>query len=226
MPSPIENFANAVALNFAQPIDAQPEDQLKAPVGELMRELGEVAGIQVTSRTEARAGGGIGRPDLGVAVGGLLAGHIELKAPGVGARPERFRVRSANGQQWRRFQQLPNLIYTDGGEWTLYRSGERAARVRIADDVSEDGADGLDDRRAADLEKLIADFLLWKPLAPSSADGLAEFLAPLARVLREDVRESLEREDSPLQGSSRPSGGVCCFPIPTTRSSPTPTPKR
>ena len=198
MPSPIENFANAVALNFAQPIDAQPEDQLKAPVGELMRELGEVAGVEATSRTEVRAGGGIGRPDLGVAVGGLLVGHIELKAPGVGARPERFRVRSANGQQWRRFQQLPNLVYTDGSEWSLYRSGERAARVRVADDVSEDGAGGLDDRKTADLEKLLTDFLLWQPVAPSSADGLAEFLAPLARILREDVRESLEREDSPL----------------------------
>ena len=125
-------------------------------------------------------------------------GHIELKAPGVGARPERFRVRSANGQQWRRFQQLPNLVYTDGSEWSLYRSGERAARVRVADDVSEDGAGGLDDRKTADLEKLLTDFLLWQPVAPSSADGLAEFLAPLARILREDVRESLEREDSPL----------------------------
>ena len=199
MPSPIEKFADAVAHNFAQPIDAQPEDQLKAPVGELMRELGAVAGLEATSRTEVRAGGGIGRPDLGVAVGGLLVGHIELKAPGVGARPERFRVRSPNGQQWRRFQQLPNLIYTDGSEWSLYRSGERAARVRIADDVSEDGAGVLDNRKTAELEKLLTDFLLWQPVAPSSADGLAEFLAPLARVLREDVRESLERGDSPLQ---------------------------
>ena len=45
---------------------------------------------------------------------------------------------------------------------------------------------------------MLTDFLLWEPVAPSSADGLAEFLAPLARILREDVRESLEREDSPL----------------------------
>ena len=104
MTSPIENFADAVAQNFSQPIDAQPEDQLKAPVGELMRELGAVAGLEATWRTEVRAGDGIGRPDLGVAVGGLLVGHIELKAPGIGARPDRFRKRSANGQQWERFQ--------------------------------------------------------------------------------------------------------------------------
>ena len=199
MTSSIENFADAVAQNFAQLIDAQPEDQLKAPVGELMRELGEVAGLEATWRTEVRAGGGIGRPDLGVAVGGLLVGHLELKAPGIGARPERFRVRSANGRQWARFKQLPNLIYTDGSEWSLYRSGVRVARVRVADDVSEDGVGGLDGANTADLEKLLTDFLLWEPVAPSSAEGLAEFLAPLARILRDDVRESLERDDSPLR---------------------------
>lgn len=199
MTSPIQNFADAVAQNFAQLIDAQPEDQLKAPVGELARRLGEVAGLDVTWRTEVRAGGGIGRPDLGVAVGGLLVGHIELKAPGVGARPERFRVRSANGQQWRRFKQLPNLVYTDGSEWSLYRSGVRATRVRVADDVSEDGAGGLDSGKTAELEKLLTDFLLWEPVAPPNAEGLAEFLAPLARILRDDVRESLERDDSPLR---------------------------
>ena len=199
MTTPIEGFADAVAQNFAQLIDAQPEDQLKAPVGELMRELGAVAGLEVMWRTEVRAGGDIGRPDLGVAVGGLLVGHIELKAPGTGARPERFRVRSANGQQWKRFQQLPNLVYTDGSEWSLYRSGVRAARVRVADDVSEDGAGGLDDRKTAELEKLLTNFLMWEPVSPSSAEGLAEFLAPLARILRDDVRESLERDDSPLR---------------------------
>ena len=81
----------------------------------------------------------------------------------------------------------------------MYRSGKLAARVRVADDVSEDGAGGLDSPKTAELEKLLTNFLLWEPVAPSSAEGLAEFLAPLARILRDDVRESLEREDSPLQ---------------------------
>lgn len=197
MTTPIEDFADAVAQNFAQLIDAQPEDQLKAPIGELARRLGEVAGPEVSWRTEVRAGGGIGRPDLGVAVGGLLVGHIELKAPGVGANHNRFRGR--NRQQWNRFRQLPNLIYTDGSEWSLYRSGELVSRVRVADDVSEDGAGGLDSRKTAELEKLLTNFLLWEPVAPPSAEGLAEFLAPLARILRDDVRESLERDDSPLR---------------------------
>ena len=78
----IREFATAVAANFATPIDAQREDQLKAPVSEVLRACGQAWDIEVRSRTEARAEGDTGRPDIGVTAGGLLCGHIELKAPG------------------------------------------------------------------------------------------------------------------------------------------------
>ena len=140
----VREFADTIAANFALPVVAQPEDQLKAPVRELLRVCGEAWGIETASRSEARAEGDIGRPDLGVTAGGLLCGYVELKAPGRGARPERFRGRDR--EQWQRFQALPNLIYTDGSEWSLYLDGKTppAARVRIADDVSAEGASGLD----------------------------------------------------------------------------------
>ena len=190
----VRDFAAAVAANFALPVTAQPEDQLKAPVGELLRACGEAWAIEVASRTEAREGD-IGRPDLGVTADGLLCGHVELKAPGRGARPERFRGRER--EQWLRFQALPNLIYTDGSEWSLFRSGERVGeRVRIADDVSAEGAPGLDAAALPKLERLLRDFLMHEPVTPGTARGLAEFLAPLARVLRDEVHEALDREGS------------------------------
>ena len=197
MTNPIAIYADAVADNFRQMIDAQPEDQLKYPVGNLLREIGRRTDLEVNWRTEVRPDDVDGRPDLGITVGQLLVGHIELKAPGVDARPERFRARSRNGQQWKRFMALPNLIYTDGSEWSLYRSGKPVTRVRIADDVSESGSTGMDSERLSDLENLLKDFLYWQPIAPSTAQGLAEFLAPLARTLREEVENALERDSDP-----------------------------
>ena len=190
----IREFATTVAANFATPIDAQREDQLKAPVSEVLRACGQAWDIEVRSRTEARAEGDTGRPDIGITAGGLLCGHIELKAPGRGARPERFRGRERD--QWQRFQALPNLIYTDGSEWSLYRDGKPLARVRIAADVSDEGAAGLDAAAVSKLEGLLRDFLMHEPVTPSTARGLAEFLAPLARLLRDEVREALNREGS------------------------------
>ena len=145
----------------------------------------------------ARAEGDIGRPDLGITAGGLLCGHVELKAPGRGARPERFRGR--DGRQWERFKALPNLIYTDGSEWSLYQDGKRVARVRIAEDVSEDGAAGLDPPSLSKLDRLLHGFLLHEPVTPSTARGLAEFLAPLARLLRDEVRYALDSADSEVK---------------------------
>ena len=171
-------YADGISANFRLHVDAQPEDQLKAPVGDLLRAFGRGTGIDVNWRTEVRDEDVGGRPDLGVTVTRLLAGHIELKRPGLGARPEGFK--GTNGKQWKRFKALPNLLYTDGAEWSLYHSGERVGRVRIAEDVSEDGAAGLDEDALGALEGLLREFLYWTPIVPGTARGLAEFLAPLA----------------------------------------------
>ena len=193
IPHPISIYAAAVADNFRLPIDAQPEDQLKSPVGNLLRAIGQETGLDVNSRTEVRLDDVHGRPDLGISVNGLLTGHIELKRPGLGARAERFAGR--NREQWNRFKALPNLIYTDGSEWSLYHSGERAARVRIADDVSEGGSSSLDEGQLSSLENLLKGFLYWQPVTPATAQGLAEFLAPLTRILRDEVAQALRRDN-------------------------------
>ena len=191
----VGSFADAVTGNFSQPVQAQPEDQLKGPVGELLRDTGQLSGLEVSWRTEVHAYDIDGRPDIGIVTNGLLTGLVELKRPGLGARAEHFK--GPNGKQWQRFKALPNLIYTDGAEWSLYRSGELRQRVRIASDVSKDGAKGVD--AVAGLHELLRDFLYWEPVVPGTAKGLAEFLAPLARVLRDEVQEALGREDSHMQ---------------------------
>jgi len=173
-------------------VNAQPEDQLKAPVREVLSVIGSRLGLSVESYTEVREAEVGGRPDIGVLVGKLLCGHVELKAPGKGARVERFK--SSDREQWKKFEALPNLIYTDGLEWSLYRSGKRQG------DVIRLGADPKSYESASlrELEAIIGDFLHWKPIAPSSPQALAELLAPLCRLLRDDVKEALADPDSPI----------------------------
>ena len=194
----VAGFADELAGKFALRVGGQAEDPLKAAVGELLRRIGELTRLDVNYRPEVRVED-IGRPDLGITVGGLLGGYVELKAPGVGARPDKFASGSANADQWQRFRALPNLIYTDGEEWSLYRSGKQKAQVRITDDIAAGGAGGLDADRLPQLRQLLADFLAWQPITPKNPGELAEFIAPYARMLRGEVERAVGETDSPLR---------------------------
>ena len=208
-PEPFLNFADSISTNFRQQVDAQPEDQLKAPVGELLRAFGQILGLEVNWRTEVRADDIHGRPDIGITRGQLLIGHIELKRPGMGAQPEHFT--GANKTQWNRFKALPNLIYTDGAEWSLYRSGERVGRVRIAPDITA-GRKEIELTSLSLAAGLLNDFLYWDPVVPGTSEGLAGFLAPLARILRDEVQSALGTEGSPLRPLADEWGGLL-FPM-------------
>ena len=202
----VRKFADEVALNFSQNVPAQPEDQLKAHVGQLLRSVGALDGLEVNWRTEVQADDVDGRPDLGITVDNLLTGHVELKRPGTGARPEYFKGHDKD--QWQRFQALPNLMYTDGSEWSLYRSGSPITRVKIADDITDAGGKGLASSHLANHHKLIREFLRGNPVVPVTAQGLAEYLAPLARILRDEVQSELAKAESPLQRLAEEWGGL------------------
>ena len=184
-----------MATSSKSQVATKPEDQLNDPIRALLKACGDLWNREVDSRQQVKAEG-IGWPDLGVTTKGLLCGHVELKAPGLGARPENFK--GQNREQWKRYQALPNLIYTDGSEWSLFHGAKRAQRVRIADDVG-DGAGSLSHDRVPELRKLLYEFLNWEPITPKNARGLAEFLAPLARFLRDEVTDALERGSPKLQ---------------------------
>jgi hypothetical protein len=155
--------------------EAEPEAQLIPLVKRLLEETLEVRVV-----IEARPKGGtkVGKPDLGVKHKGLVVGFVELKAPGKGADPERYK--GHDREQWERFRQLPNLVYTDGWDFALFRGGQKVREVRL-------GSEGDDEA----LRELFLDFLNWKPLVPKDPKGLARFLAPLTRFLREAVLEEV-----------------------------------
>ena len=125
---------------------------------------GRIYGMAVEAPTESPVDE-VGRPDLGVAVNRLLTGHIELKAPGKGARPDKFK--GADKNQWEKFKSLPNLIYTDGCQWALYRTGKREGKlITLSGDPTVKGAGAVTAVEAQKLEKLIRDFLNWNPIVP------------------------------------------------------------
>lgn len=64
------SFAHALKRNFSVAIEANPEDQLKAPILALLK----AAAANVETRTEAQVEGLGARPDISVAVRSLLCG--------------------------------------------------------------------------------------------------------------------------------------------------------
>ena len=179
---------------------------MKPLVGKLLSAVGKLSVLDVDWRTEVHPDDVDGRPDIGVVTNGLLNGHVELKRPGMGARPEGFRGRDR--QQWERFKALPNLIYTDGSEWSLYRSGQLQTRARIASDVRVGGSRAMNPQELSAHQALLQNFLYWEPIVPGTAQGLAEFLAPLARILRDEVRNALDRGNTFLKLLAHEWGGL------------------
>ena len=195
----LENFAATVTNAFSALGSAEPEAQLTAPVQTLVEQISTDLGSPAVLRRETRVAAIGGRPDFGVDVGGALCGFIELKAPGVGARPQKFKAKSHEGTQWNKFKALPNLIYTDGNEWTLLRDGETiGTTVRLAGDVTLDGKSAVSAGDAEKLADLLQDFFLWKPIVPAQPRELAKLLAPLCRLIRGDVETAIANPDSAL----------------------------
>lgn len=142
-----------------------------------------------------------GRPDYAVTAERLLIGYVELKAPGIGVVPRKFS--RSNKKQFKRYESLPNLLYSDGNEWALYRGGKRKGRVvRLDGDVVNDGANAVDAASARALDPVLWDFLGWEPNLPLDCDGrvdlkrFADMLAPLCRMLRDDAIIALKKANS------------------------------
>ena len=135
-----------------------------------MQAVASAWGERVVCAGEAPLPDRLGRPDYAIHRNGWLAGYVELKAPGTGANAARFKGRDR--AQFKRFSAIPNLLYTDGNEWALYRGGERAGRiVRLAGDVAGDGRKAVRAEDARTVEPLLRDFLSWEPVLPLDRGG-------------------------------------------------------
>lgn len=202
--SAISDFGVSTKSKLANPaISGAPEDQLRGPLETLIRELGGLTGLPIgsislvgeTAQADLKT-----RPDYAVTVAKALAGFIEIKAPGKGADPRKFSDPHDKGQ-WDKLKSLPNLLYTDGNSFSLWRDGNlEGSIVHLKGDVENAGA-----KLAAPvtLLPLISDFLRWTPIAPKSAKQLAQISARLCRLLRDEVVEQMKLGSKGLSGLAK-----------------------
>ena len=189
-------FSNAIQHQCSLPGSSSTEDQLKAPIAELIKTVGQQFKLDVSSTTEVHLSEYRVRPDMAIYVSSLICGYIELKQPGLGADAPKLREKH-NKEQWEKLKNLPNLIYTDGREWALYRNGGRAGPlVRFLDDPATVGEQAIDEKSAEQFATVLRDFLYWKPHVPHRPREMAAFLAPLTRFLRSEVEQALATENS------------------------------
>ena len=147
----------------------QPEDQLRTPLVALVKDLGGLLGLATTD-TELVGESSISelmiRPDFAVTRKNALIGFIEVKAPGKGADPTKFAAKSHDRNQWEKLKALPNLIYTDGNAFSLWRDGKLAMPVvYLTGDVRSSGKTLS---APADLTALFETFYQWDPIPPRS----------------------------------------------------------
>ncbi|OFO97172.1 hypothetical protein HMPREF2999_07545 [Rothia sp. HMSC066H02] len=185
--------------------EGEPEAQLTNPVATLLQDFGALHSMKVVTVRETSlktAGGGLVseglvRPDYAIMVDGVLTGYVELKAPGKNIDPASFTKKSHEYKQWQRLRNLPNLLYTNGTEWRLYRYGEPVLTSTGYDAVHMHGSfSGRGTLSAPDaLATFFLNFLRWVPAPIKSAGQLVETLAPLAALLREEMLLGLAAQE-------------------------------
>jgi len=132
------------------------------------------------------------RPDYAVRAGEDIIGYIELKRPGLSVDPENFS--KSNREQWERLRDLPNLLYSNGTEWRLFRDGRQIGEtIHFAGSLKSAG-DKLSIIDPGAFDALLKQFLRWSPQPITQVARLVQHVARLCRLLRAAVLEQLAAE--------------------------------
>ena len=168
----------------------EPEAAIRAPLEGLLGASGQAMGVPAVFHDEVRDTTRQVRPDYGVSVKGAITGYLEVKAPGRSIDPAN--LTGHDKVQWERQRDLPNLMYTNGTDWRLYRDGDLFGQpVSFAGALETAGA-----ALAAppQFETLLTEFLRLEPAPITSVGALVRAVAPLTRPLRGEVLDQLALE--------------------------------
>lgn len=184
----VSQFGLTCAQKLAGPGDR--EAKIRSPLEGLLGAAGTALKVPAHFHDEVHDPERQVRPDYGVSVNGALTGYVEVKAPGKTIDPGALTGHDL--LQWQRQRDLPNLLYTNGTDFRLYRDGELyGTPVHLSGDLETAGA-ALD--APPGFETLLIDFLRWKPAPITSVGALVRAVAPLTRLLRGEVVDQLEAE--------------------------------
>jgi hypothetical protein len=135
-------------------------------------------------------------PDIAVNTAGGRLGYIELKRHGKGVpEHESWRPSQHDRLQWPKLRDLPNLIYTDGTHWALYKKGLLFGRVSCLEGDPATAGDKLTTRDDS-FERLFYEFFAWIPPNLISLRAVVSEVAPLCRLLRNQVAEMMALENN------------------------------
>lgn len=169
----------------------QPEAAIRKPLDVLVTSIGKKLDLKVVAFDEVSDVERNVRPDYAIQVNGAITGYLEVKAPGENLDPAAFK--GHNLRQWERLKDIPNLLYTNGIEWRLWHAGEPAGDpgYLMGGTLNEAGGALLGSDR---FEVIVNDFLRWEPLEITSVRKLVSTVAPLTRLLRGEVLDTLAAE--------------------------------
>jgi Type ISP C-terminal specificity domain/N-6 DNA Methylase len=207
LPQPLTEKVAAAVSRFGARVKPKlrddiggPEDQLRAPLEQLLSEVAEALGVELILVGEASLAALGVRPDYAATVSGSRVGYVEVKAPGRGV-PTVWTPNAHERRQWDQMRLLPNVLYTDGNRFATFRSGDLVGRVaRLDGDLRHAGSQLTPD--GDDFIRVVADFLLWKPDPPLTIPQLVNSAARLCRLLRGEVADTLQRERSGQEPSA------------------------
>lgn len=193
----VEIYGIAAAEKLAGPGDR--EAALRMPIDGLLQNVGQALHRKVVCHDETRDLERGTRPDFAVSINGLVAGFVEVKAPDKSIDPTTFT--GHDKEQWNKQRDLPNLIYTNGTAWRLYRDGDLVAEpVSLVGGPLESAGASL--RPTDSFEALLTDFLQWHPAPIRSVGALVRAAAPMTRVLRSEVIAQLQLEQQAIDAGS------------------------
>ncbi|MEW1825033.1 type ISP restriction/modification enzyme [Streptomyces sp. NPDC088196] len=132
------------------------------------------------------------RPDYAVRANNDITGYIELKKPGLSVDPETFSRH--NREQWEKLRDLPNLLYSNGTEWRLFRHGEQVGDTVFFRGTLNSAGERLALDNPTAFDALLKQFLRWSPPRIAQVSRLVQHIAPLCRLLRATVLEQLSFE--------------------------------
>ncbi|MGP3756166.1 type ISP restriction/modification enzyme [Streptomyces sp. IBSNAI001] len=181
-----------------------PEASIRGPLEALLKVVGERHQQHEVSWHDEYSIPDLGvRPDYAVRAGGELTGYIELKRPDLPVDPSTFS--KTNKEQWEKLRNLPNVLYSNGTEWRLFRDGQQVGETVWFSGALKSAGSALTPANPAAFDALLKVFLNWKPPAISNVSRLVQHIAPLCRLLRSAVLEQLaaERKSSAAEDDLR-----------------------
>lgn len=170
-----------------------PEAAIRGPLEALLKAVGERYQLHEVSWHDEYSLPELGvRPDYAVRADGELTGYIELKRHGLSLDPTTFN--KTNREQWEKLLNLPNVLYSNGTEWRLYRDGQQFGETVWFNGSLKSSGAALSPVDPAAFDALLKVFLNWKPPGISNVARLVQHIAPLCRLLRLTVIEQLAGE--------------------------------